>query len=197
MEYSQQDVEDNMGLVHMVAHRVKDRLSTSGVLEYQDLVSEGVLGLIHALKNFDPDKGFRFSSYAVMSIQGYMFRGHRSFFRARWRAKENSGLDTCTISLSHPNAPNACYDVNDYGTNARGILKLIQRRMLWKSVLEVLTDRQREVISLVLEGLEPVQIARTLGCTRQAVKIVYDKAVERAKRAVATELHTCVREEAV
>ncbi len=47
-------------------------------LPITDLVSEGNLGLIKAVKKFDPEKGFRFSTYAMLwvraSIQEYVLR---------------------------------------------------------------------------------------------------------------------------
>lgn len=38
-------------------------------LPIEDLVSEASIGLTRALKNFDPDKGFRFSTYAIWWIR--------------------------------------------------------------------------------------------------------------------------------
>jgi RNA polymerase sigma-32 factor len=47
-------------------------------LPTSDLISEGNIGLMQAIKRFDPDKGIRFSSYAVWwikaAIQSYILR---------------------------------------------------------------------------------------------------------------------------
>ena len=39
-------------------------------VELQDLVNTGVIGLIEAFKNFDPDRGVKFETYAVPRIRG-------------------------------------------------------------------------------------------------------------------------------
>ncbi|WP_155917875.1 RNA polymerase sigma factor RpoD/SigA [Marmoricola sp. URHB0036] len=50
----------NMGLIHSVAQR----LSGQG-LEYDDLVASGVPGLVRAIEKFDPNRGLKFSTYAM------------------------------------------------------------------------------------------------------------------------------------
>ncbi len=62
-------ITENIGLVHSCANRFKGR----GV-EYEDLFQAGCVGLIKAASGFDPDKGFRFSTYAVPAILGEIRR---------------------------------------------------------------------------------------------------------------------------
>jgi RNA polymerase sigma factor for flagellar operon FliA len=57
-------------LVKFVAGRVGSGLPSS--VEQSDLVSYGILGLIDALSKFDPDRGFKFETYAISRIKGSM-----------------------------------------------------------------------------------------------------------------------------
>lgn len=57
----------NLRLVIMIAQRYQNQ----GV-DLPDLISEGNLGVMHAISKFEPEKGFRFSTYAVWWIRHYL-----------------------------------------------------------------------------------------------------------------------------
>jgi RNA polymerase sigma-32 factor len=59
----------NLRLVVKIAHEYK-RAAHSLL----DLVQEGNLGLVQALRKYDPDRGVRLSSYAVFWVRAYMLR---------------------------------------------------------------------------------------------------------------------------
>ncbi len=65
-------IEENIGLVHSVAKRFRGRGA-----EYEDLFQSGCIGLIKAVDNFDAEKGFQFSTYAVPVIMGEIKRVFR------------------------------------------------------------------------------------------------------------------------
>lgn len=62
-------VEENLGLVHACANKFRSKGA-----EYDDLFQAGCVGLCKAAANFDPDRGFAFSTYAVPVILGEIRR---------------------------------------------------------------------------------------------------------------------------
>lgn len=63
----------HLGLVHLVA-------KTYWGMPYEDLVQEGCIGLLVAIERFDPERGYRFSTYANFWIRQSISRALQKNF---------------------------------------------------------------------------------------------------------------------
>ena len=69
-------VELFLPLVHKIAKKMKSNVPYN--VNFDDLVSDGQIGLLDAVRGFQPERGLRFTTYAPLRIRGAMLDGLRS-----------------------------------------------------------------------------------------------------------------------
>lgn len=66
--HKEQIIEQYIPLVKYIVSRIM--IGRNTYIEYEDLVSYGLIGLMDAMTKFNPEKGIKFSSYASIRIKG-------------------------------------------------------------------------------------------------------------------------------
>ncbi len=111
-------------------------------LEYEDLISEGYLGLMKALDHFDVSKGYHFISYAVWWIRQSIMKAIVDFGRPI-RLPVNKDAELYKIK-------NACRTVNPHGrkTEEEELEEVALRLGMTKHHIRELINISQEMISL-------------------------------------------------
>ena len=211
-------------------------------LPVTDLISEGNVGIMQAVKKFDPERGFRLATYAMWwiraQIQEYVLHSwslvkigttaaqKKLFFNLRKLKKQLSSIDTG--NLSPENAREIASRLNvkeaevldmdnrlfsgDQSLNVQigeegdtewqdmlvdsnetqdNILansnELSFRKKIFEQALEVLNDREKEIISLRKLKDKPVkleELSKKFNISRERVRQIEEKAFEKLQKQV-------------
>lgn len=74
--YLQEELVLNyQGLVYKLAHKIVRKLKQG--TEVEDLIADGMVGLVKAIDAFEPERGFKFSTYATPVVRGSILNGLR------------------------------------------------------------------------------------------------------------------------
>jgi len=79
-------IEAYMPLVHSIASMVSGKGLPPSV-DYNDLVSDGTVGLMKAWDNFDPNRGVKFETYASYRIRGEILDGLKNYSPVPYRVQ--------------------------------------------------------------------------------------------------------------
>lgn len=154
---------DRQPQVRALAHRVY--LRCPGVLEYEDLVHEGQIGLIQAVDRFDPTLNDSLRGYCSRRIWGAMIDAIRSCVGRR---KLNSPPPPTIVSLDdhehyvpHPHT----YMSTDWIT----ISQLIHHSDL--------VDIEMQVVTAFLTGLNQAEIAQHMGYSPAYISLIFSHTI--------------------
>lgn len=73
LEALNQLIEQNLGMVHRFAHKYSSLCQTS-FLDVDDLIQEGMIGIIKAAEKYNPEGDALFSTYAYKTVMGKIYR---------------------------------------------------------------------------------------------------------------------------
>ena len=211
-------------------------------LPVTDLISEGNVGIMQAVKKFDPERGFRLATYAMWwiraQIQEYVLHSwslvkigttaaqKKLFFNLRKLKNQLSSIDNGNLSpenareiASRLNVKEAevldmdnrlfsgdqslnvqigeegdtewqdmLVDSNDTQDNIlANSNELSFRKKIFEQALEVLNDREKEIISLRKLKDKPVkleELSKKFNISRERVRQIEEKAFEKLQKQV-------------
>ena len=142
----------------------------------EDLIQEGMVGLLHAMRNYDPERQAQFRTYAEVCIRSRLL----SAVRAAGRDK-HSPLNHY-VSLETPLFDTA---VSIQGDNPEDMLidREVRNERL-AALKDQLSSFEAKILRLYLGGLSYGEIAQQIGRSAKSV----DNAVQRIRRKLARQL---------
>lgn len=125
-----------------------------------DIVGEGAVAMMQAMKRFDPSRGFLFWTFAERTVRGAMIRAIQGRMPTVTDVSRGEPL---------PETPAATADLD----------VLAQRREAFDAAMHGMDDEARAVVLLALvEDMNDEEIARVLGSTAKAVSAVRHQAID-------------------
>lgn len=172
--------------LRLVAHIAKKYENVGE--EQEDLISIGSIGLMKAVKTFNPERGTKLATYAARCIDNEILMYLRATKRPRQEAylQEPIGIDK---------EGNEITLMDTLSTDDDDILQQVEKALEQHKLMEllnVLTKRERLVIQLrygLIDGVKSTQreIAKELRISRSYVSRIEKRAIEKLITALETE----------
>lgn len=142
----EQLIVHNMPLIKSIAARYRNKM-----IEYDDLLQLGAMGLVKAVNNFDVSFGVRFSTYAVPMIAGEIKR----FIRDDGAIKVSRALKSTSLKIQqitseykqeHDDAPDVAYLADKLGVDPQEIVFAMDSSKYPVSIYEKFDDDNSQCV---------------------------------------------------
>lgn len=167
--------------MRLVAHMAKKYMNSD--FDPDDLISTGTIGLIKAVKSFDPDKGSKFATYAAKCIDNEILMMLRS---EKKRQRDVSIYEP--IGTDKEGNEISLLEVMESGACDIAEMVEINDDIMWLkgAFFEELNRRERQIIALRygftgMGELTQREISSMLGISRSYVSRIEKKALEKLK----------------
>ena len=185
-------VRQNIGLVHWVARR-----HAWSSVPYEDMVQEGLMGLVEALRRFDVSRGLKLTTYATHWVRHFVTRAHENdgLIRLPVASQEQLRLVKRAEHQAGPDAPIEEI-AKRAGLGVRSVQRLLERGTvtqpatlpdaaapatdegdeerieLAREHIAALPDRLRRVMELRYsgDGMTLEEVGNVLGVSRERVR---------------------------
>ena len=151
--------------------------------ESEDLIQEGMFGLLSAIRQYDPENGASFRTFAEHCIKKRILSAIRSASRLK-HFPLNDGLSLEQLS-EDSSIPFAAIPAYSQLSPEELVLARESKEELYNAFHHHLSGLEIRVLDLFLDGLSYQDIAQRLGKDAKAV----DNAVQRIRRKMARDLH--------
>lgn len=158
-------INDYRQLVELIASRYKD-----SPIEKDDLIQEGMIGLLAAIKSYSKDKGASFKTYAQICIDNAIQSALKKFNRLKDIPRQN------VIEYQEEEIP----VISGYDSAEDAFIAKESVSMLSQVLQQNLSGFENEVLRLHIVGCNYNEIADRLGKTPKAI----DNALQRARRKI-------------
>jgi len=145
-------------------------------LPLMDMISEGCIGLIEAVKRFDPDLGFRLLTYAAQAIEWRIIKVIKDF-----RRHEHDSLDVPVYEEEELTLKDMLISEETFA-DEKCFHKEISDFLF--SQIHGLTDREKEVIRLRFRHDFTIdEVGLRIGVKRERIRQIEARALMKLKRA--------------
>ena len=164
--------ESNIGLVYTVINKMK----LVSDPEFDDLVQEGLIGLLKACNTFEPSKGFKFSSYACTCIRNNILMYLRT--RSKHPKFRTVSYDTPVRNPRDPQESTRLLDlIEDPGSS-------VECKVATSLLIEALKSecpKYKDILRLAYEGYNQREIGERLGVSQSCVSRIRSKLCSKYK----------------